>query len=107
MSAAGSAGSPSGPPRVTIGQSAGHAGVGVASGAPHPNEFVIWTRLVPELFSPDGGMPSRRVPVEWKVALDEGMRLVVTSGTVSAVPELAHSVPCHGWRYDSRHAEQG
>ena len=66
--------------------------LGVASGDPHPNGFVIWTRLVPELFSPDGGMPTRRVPVEWQVALDQGMRRVVARGTVSAVPELAHSV---------------
>jgi alkaline phosphatase D len=66
--------------------------LGVASGDPHPDGFVIWTRLVTELFSPDGGMPSRAVPVEWKVALDERMRFVVDRGTVSALPGLAHSV---------------
>jgi alkaline phosphatase D len=66
--------------------------LGVASGDPTPDGFVLWTRLVPDVFSPDGGMPSRRVPVEWKVALDERMRHVVRSGTVLALPELAHSV---------------
>jgi alkaline phosphatase D len=66
--------------------------LGIASGAPSSDGFVLWTRLVPELFSPDGGMPGRRVPVGWKVALDEGMRSVVREGTVAAFPELAHSV---------------
>src|SRR5688572_10457095 len=59
--------------------------LGIASGDPHPGGFVIWTRLVPELFSKDGGMPSRGVPVDWKVALDERMRFVVDRGTVSAL----------------------
>jgi phosphodiesterase/alkaline phosphatase D-like protein len=31
----------------------------------------LWTRLVPELFEPGGGMPSRRVSVGWQVAGDE------------------------------------
>ncbi|RAY15251.1 alkaline phosphatase [Actinomadura craniellae] len=66
--------------------------LGVASGDPTPGGVVLWTRLVPELFSPDGGMPSRPVPVDWQVALDPGMRRVVRRGTVSALPELAHSV---------------
>ncbi|GIH27872.1 alkaline phosphatase [Acrocarpospora phusangensis] len=66
--------------------------LGIASGDPTPDGVVLWTRLVPELFSPDGGMPSRRVPVDWEVALDPGMRKVVERGTVSALPELAHSV---------------
>ena len=60
--------------------------LGVASGDPHPNGFVIWTRLVPRMFRRDGGMPTRPVPVEWKVARDERMRFVVKRGTVSALP---------------------
>ena len=66
--------------------------LGVASGDPHANGFVIWTRLVPRMFRRDGGMPTRPVPVEWKVARDERMRFVVRRGTVSALPDLAHSV---------------
>ena len=66
--------------------------LGIASGDPLPDGVVLWTRLVPELFSPDGGMPSRPVPVDWEVALDARMRTVVRHGTVSALPELAHSV---------------
>ncbi|GLZ02752.1 alkaline phosphatase [Actinomadura sp. NBRC 104412] len=66
--------------------------LGIASGCPEPGGVVLWTRLVPEPFSPDGGMPSRAVPVDWQVALDPRMRKVVKGGTVSALPELAHSV---------------
>jgi phosphodiesterase/alkaline phosphatase D-like protein len=66
--------------------------LGIASGDPTPQGVVLWTRLVPEPFSPDGGMPTRRVPVDWQVALDETMRVIVQEGTLSALPELAHSV---------------
>ena len=66
--------------------------LGVASGDPTPDGFVLWTRLVPDLFTPDGGMPSRRVPVDWLVARDERLRHVVRAGTSWALPELAHSV---------------
>jgi alkaline phosphatase D len=66
--------------------------LGVASGDPAPDGFVLWTRLAPDMFAPDGGMPSRKVPVDWLVARDERLRHVVRSGTAWALPELAHSV---------------
>jgi alkaline phosphatase D len=67
--------------------------LGVASGDPAPDGFVLWTRLAPDPLAPNGGgMPRRPVPVEWKVATDEGMRHVVRRGTTAALPELAHSV---------------
>jgi alkaline phosphatase D len=66
--------------------------LGVASGDPAANGVVLWTRLVPELFEPGGGMPSRRVSVGWQVASDERFRHVVRRGRAWAVPELAHSV---------------
>ncbi|MBP2327718.1 alkaline phosphatase D [Kibdelosporangium banguiense] len=66
--------------------------LGVASGDPTPSGVVLWTRLVPELFVPGGGMPSTKVPVEWQIAADERFRWVVRSGTAWATPELAHSV---------------
>ena len=66
--------------------------LGIASGDPTDDGVVLWTRLVPDPFSPDGGMPTSRVPVDWQVARDEAMRHVVRSGTSSALPELAHSV---------------
>jgi alkaline phosphatase D len=83
-------GSALGAPRIRSGEHPFK--LGIASGEPEPEGVVLWTRLVPELFSPDGGMPTRRVPVDWQVALDPGMRRVVKRGTVSALPELAHSV---------------
>jgi alkaline phosphatase D len=66
--------------------------LGVASGDPRPHGIVVWTRLAPSIYEPDGGMPARRVPVRWRVATDDDMRHVVRKGTTLAVPELAHSV---------------
>ncbi|RBM12149.1 alkaline phosphatase [Streptomyces sp. PT12] len=66
--------------------------LGVASGDPAPDGFVLWTRLAPEPFEPDGGMPRRPFPVSWQVAADPDMRHVVRRGTVAALPELGHSV---------------
>lgn len=65
--------------------------LGVASGDPLPDGVVLWTRLAPDPVN-GGGMPRRRVPVQWQVATDENMRRVVKRGTVLAVPEQAHSV---------------
>jgi alkaline phosphatase D len=66
--------------------------LGVASGDPAPRGAVLWTRLAPEPFEADGGMPHRRAPVQWQVAKDPRMRRVVRRGVALAVPELAHSV---------------
>jgi alkaline phosphatase D len=68
--------------------------LGVASGDPLPDAVVLWTRLAPEPLAPDGsgGMPARRVPVQWEVAHDESFRRVVRRGTAHALPERAHSV---------------
>ena len=69
--------------------------LGVASGDPLPDGFVIWTRLAPDPLSQDGlgGMPAdRKVWVRWEVARDEGFRRVVRRGRVEARPELGHAV---------------
>jgi alkaline phosphatase D len=66
--------------------------LGVASGDPAPTSAVLWTRLAPEPFEPDGGMPDHRVAVSWRVARDPGMRKLVRRGVTLAVPQLAHSV---------------
>ncbi|MDO9379690.1 MAG: alkaline phosphatase D family protein [Nocardioidaceae bacterium] len=66
--------------------------LGIASGAPHHRGFVLWTRLVPEPLTPDGGMPARRTAVEWQVSADPRFRRVARSGVARALPELAHSV---------------
>jgi alkaline phosphatase D len=68
--------------------------LGVASGDPDPDGFVLWTRLAPTPLAEDGlgGMPSRVVPVEWEVAADERFRRVVRRGVAAARPESAHTV---------------
>ncbi|CAN5669781.1 alkaline phosphatase [soil metagenome] len=66
--------------------------LGVASGEPLPDGFVIWTRLAPEPLDPHGGMPRRQIPVSWEVAADDQFKHIVQSGTSMARPELAHAV---------------
>ena len=46
--------------------------LGIASGYPTPEGFVLWTRLAPEA----PGLVAT-VPVQWEVAEDEGMRRIV------------------------------
>lgn len=66
--------------------------LGVASGEPAPDGFVIWTRLAPEPLAPDGGMARAALPVTWEVAEDERFARIAASGTAIARPELAHAV---------------
>ncbi|MFE9103237.1 alkaline phosphatase D family protein [Actinomadura geliboluensis] len=68
--------------------------LGVASGDPDADGFVLWTRLALNPLAEDGlgGMPSRTVPVRWEVATDERFRRVVRRGTAAARPEAGHSV---------------
>jgi alkaline phosphatase D len=81
--------------------------LGVASGDPHPDGVVLWTRLAPDPLAVDGrgGMPDRTVDVAWQVAEDEGFARVVQWGRVPATPELGHSVHAEvtglqpGWEY--------
>jgi alkaline phosphatase D len=65
--------------------------LGVASGDPSSDGFVIWTRLAPDPLS-GGGMPNAPVEVSWEVAEDEQFSKVVASGKTAAVPDWAHSV---------------
>jgi len=66
--------------------------LGIASGDPSSDGFVIWTRLCLDPFDEHGGMPTGPVEVDWFVYDDEGMRRTVQSGKVQAWPELGHSV---------------
>jgi alkaline phosphatase D len=66
--------------------------LGLASGDPAPDGFVIWTRLAPQPLEPHGGMAMSMMPVRWEVASDEQFRSVVAKGEAAARPELAHSV---------------
>jgi alkaline phosphatase D len=65
--------------------------LGVASGEPAADGFVIWTRLAPRP-NEGGGMPARPYAVRWEVALDPAMRRVVRRGRAIARPEAGHAV---------------
>ena len=64
--------------------------LGVASGSPSPDGFVLWTRLL----SATGGEPLPAGPIEvrWELALDAGFHQIVRIGTALAQPAAAHSV---------------
>lgn len=66
--------------------------LGIASGDPSPDGFVIWTRLAPDPFAEDYGMPMQAVEVRYEVAEDRSFQTIVRQGTALARPELAHSV---------------
>ncbi|MGH3356847.1 MAG: alkaline phosphatase D family protein [Nocardioidaceae bacterium] len=68
--------------------------LGVASGDPWPDGFVLWTRLALDPLADNGrgGMPDSVVSVSWEVAEDERFTLVVRRGTAAARPEFAHAI---------------
>jgi alkaline phosphatase D len=68
--------------------------LGVASGDPAPDGFVIWTRLAPSPLNGDGlgGMPNTAVTVEWQVATDRHFTQIARNGSVSAMQASAHTV---------------
>lgn len=60
--------------------------LGVASGSPSDDGFVLWTRLV------DAGLDGERpVQVDWELFEDDSLR-VVRKGTAVATPELGYAV---------------
>ena len=66
--------------------------LGIASGDPAADGFVLWTRLAPEPLAPNGGMIMAPVRVQWEVAEDEGFKTLAAKGDAIAHPELAHAV---------------
>jgi alkaline phosphatase D len=68
--------------------------LGVASGDPRTDGFVLWTRLAPTPLATDGhgGMPAEPVPVQYEVAEDSQFKRVVRRGLAIATPDLAHAV---------------
>ncbi|HEY7753169.1 MAG TPA: alkaline phosphatase D family protein [Steroidobacteraceae bacterium] len=65
--------------------------LGVASGDPSADGFVIWTRLAPEPF--DAGFLGQVIyELDWEVAEDATFARIVKQGTAWARPHLAHSV---------------
>ncbi len=65
--------------------------LGVASGDPAPDGFVLWTRLAPDPLH-GGGLGDQSIEVRWQVAHDDKMKKIVQSGTHIASPALGHSV---------------
>ena len=65
-------------------------GLGVASGSPAADGFVLWTRLI----AAGGGEPLPNAPilVRWELAGDAGFRRIVKRGSTLAEPAFAHSV---------------
>lgn len=66
--------------------------LGVASGDPSPDGFVLWTRLAPKPLELHSGMAMTKAAVSWEVATDAAFASVVAHGEEIARPELGHSV---------------
>ncbi|WP_130471436.1 alkaline phosphatase D family protein [Candidatus Magnetaquicoccus inordinatus] len=62
-------------------------GLGVASGSPSPDGFVLWTRLLSDEIAPE-----QTVSVAWQVFAADDPHRVVAQGAALALPELAHAV---------------
>jgi alkaline phosphatase D len=69
--------------------------LGIASGEPSPDGFVLWTRLAPEPLAADpatpGGMSGGPVTLGYEIATDPAMRGVVRRGEATAKPRFAWS----------------
>jgi alkaline phosphatase D len=66
--------------------------LGVASGDPTPQGFVLWTRLAPAPLLVGGGLPPEPFEVEYELARDPDFRHIHRRGTTVALPDEAHSV---------------
>ena len=67
--------------------------LGVASGDPATDGFVIWTRLAPRPMEEAGGMTHLKpVMVDWDISEDPKFSTVLRTGQTIAHPELALSV---------------
>jgi alkaline phosphatase D len=65
--------------------------LGVASGEPSADGFVLWTRLAPEPFQPEA-LGTTVFELAWEVATDRAFTRLAASGTAYARPHLAHAV---------------
>ena len=67
--------------------------LGVASGDPTPDGFVLWTRLLPEGTPLDGSvMKQEPYGVRYEIAADPEFRTIVRRGAEEAVWEESHTV---------------
>src|SRR6185295_866466 len=65
--------------------------LGVASGDPSPDGFVLWTRLAPKHLE-GGRMDPESVEVSWQIADDEQFTKIIRKGKTIANPDWGHSV---------------
>jgi alkaline phosphatase D len=65
--------------------------LGVASGDPSADGFVIWTRLAPEPFVPEV-LGNTIYELDWEVAEDKSFARIRARGTGLAQAHLAHAV---------------
>ena len=63
--------------------------LGVASGDPLSDGFVIWTRLAPDPLN-GGGMPAEAIEVRYEVANEPRFLEVIRRGISVALPEHGH-----------------
>ena len=70
--------------------------LGIASGDPLPDGFVLWTRLAPEPLSRDpqtpGGMRGGDILIKYEIAEDPLMERILRRGLARAEAGFAHSV---------------
>lgn len=66
--------------------------LGIASGDPSPDGFVLWTRLSMDPVAANGGMDERDYEVTWELSDDESFAKVLRSGKAKATAKLGHSV---------------
>jgi alkaline phosphatase D len=70
--------------------------LGVASGSPTTDGFVLWTRLAPEPLCPDpltpGGLSAGDISLSYEIAADDSMQHIVHRGAAFAESRFAHSV---------------
>src|SRR6185369_4059501 len=66
--------------------------LGVASGSPRADCFVLWTRLAPDPLSPTGGITGGDRDVAYEVAHDPAFHRIVHKGRTRAEATFAHSV---------------
>jgi alkaline phosphatase D len=65
--------------------------LGVASGDPSEDGFVLWTRLAPKPTA-GGGMPPENVVVSWELLADQDTIEIIQKGKFVATPQMGHSV---------------
>jgi alkaline phosphatase D len=66
--------------------------LGVASGDPAADGFVLWTRLAPDPMVPGGGMPAGVAPVRWMVGTDDALRDIAAEGAIVTNADVGYSV---------------